>query len=804
MSVIGLSAALALGLWLGGNIELDAQSIQMASLGAVLGFVWARPRSAFRRLFVLALAVLVGLGILSERREQASASIPPADQRFVLEGRPCGSPPYGLGLVLCSVKTVNGAGLMLEEPGWPDRVWVAWGGGPLWESSVAERALEASWVRIRVRTAHPMEPRNPGEGNDGRVMWLRGIGVRVFAADPPLVIGLGEFGERTQWWRVLELKRDQIRFEISERLSRVSEGGALLAALAVGDRRGLSLATTQNLRRSGLVHLLAISGVHVLLVGSAFLAILRRLLSGPLSHWGMADPRLVLAVASALGVSLYAFGSGFGVPAQRAVLAWWAGVFAFSSGRVWRPLNVWSFAAFVVLAWEPATFFEVGAQLSFLATAALIGSPGSRPAASHFHWAGRFGRMLAASLRSTCLVLAVTSPLVAWQGWSVSAVGLVANLLAVPFTALVLLPSALMGALCVSWLPTSWVDQFLLPGLAGPADVLLFAINGIVDFLPVPGTVPRMSWVQWLWASAAGGLVVVQGRSIYRIAGVLALVFWLGSRLSPLQPPFPPRLVALDVGQGDAILLQGRQANILIDGARAVSGKFDLGQSVVLPALGALGVSQLDLVILSHADLDHRGGLRSVLQNIPTGALWIPSVARDDLELVELIELARDRSVPVHWVDANWDPQSVGDWSLKVLWPPAGVHRLGRNESSLVIRAEIDRDSVLLTGDIGLVAEHELLKNPAQIDVRVLKVAHHGSRYSSHPKFLAAVTPEISVISARCRSQSGLPAAEALVRLRKVSPSLMWTGRDGAVLVPLGRAREGAVGFAASRTDCGE
>ena len=803
MSVIGLSAALALGLWLGGNIELDAQSIQIASLCAVLGFVWVPPRSAVRRLFVLALAVLVGLGTLSQRREQASASIPPADQRFVLEGRPCGSPPYGAGLVLCSVKTVDGAGLTVEETRWPDRVWVAWGVSR-WESSVVGRALEASWVRVRVRTTHPMAPRNPGEGDDGRALWLRGIGARVFAADPPLVIGLGEFREHTQWWRVLESSRDRIRFAISERLTRVSEGGALLAALAVGDRSGLSPATTQNLRRLGLAHLLAISGLHVLLVGSACLAILRRLLSGPLSRWGLADPRPSLALASALGVGLYAFGSGFGVPAQRALLAWWAGLVAFSSGRIWRPLDVWSFAALTVLAWEPAVFFEVGAQLSFLATAALIGSTLSGRPASHVDWAGRFRRMLAATLRSTCLVLAVTSPLIAWQGWPVSAVGLAANLLVVPYAAFVLLPSALLSALCAIGLPVVWVDQLILPGLAGPADLLLSAINGVVDFLPVPGTVPRMMWLQWLWASAAGGLVILQGRSLYRIAGVLALVFWLGSRLSPLQPPLPPRLVALDVGQGDAILLQGRQANILIDGGRAVPGQFDLGQSVVLPALGALGVSALDLVILSHADLDHRGGLTSVLQNIPTGALWIPSVAKDDPDLAELRALARSRSVPVHWVDSSWGPQQLGEWSLNVLWPPSGARDLGRNESSLVIRAEVDRDTVLLTGDIGADSEHELLKDPRQIDVRVLKVAHHGSRHSSHAQFLAAVTPEISVVSARCRSQRGLPATEALVRLRHVSPSLMWTGRDGAVLVPLGWARQSPVGFAEARADCGD
>jgi len=240
------------------------------------------------------------------------------------------------------------------------------------------------------------------------------------------------------------------------------------------------------------------------------------------------------------------------------------------------------------------------------------------------------------------------------------------------------------------------------------------------------------------------------------------------------------------VGQGDATLVQGRDATLLVDAGVAVPGGPDLGRIAVVPALRALGVTHLDLLLVTHTDLDHRGGIPAVLEAFPVGALWVSRGARSEPGLAALRETARAHGVPIHEHGAGDPTLLLGDLAITPLWPPAATPAISSNDRSLVVRIEVAGQRLLLPGDIEATAEAGLLASAADLRADILKLAHHGSRSSSTQRFLAEVGAAVAVASAPCAGRFAMPHARVLERARAAQLSVWWTGRDGAVLVGLG------------------
>lgn len=232
------------------------------------------------------------------------------------------------------------------------------------------------------------------------------------------------------------------------------------------------------------------------------------------------------------------------------------------------------------------------------------------------------------------------------------------------------------------------------------------------------------------------------------------------------------------------MLVQGREASVLVDGGVAVEGRFDAGERVVVPALGALGVAALDLVVASHADLDHAGGLPAVLRALPVARLWLPPGGRDDPAFALLLEAAHDRGVAIEERAAQDPARRFGDLRIETLWPPRGVRSASRNDASLVLRIRAAGRVVLLPGDLERAGEDGLAG--AELRADLLKLGHHGSRTSSSPAFLRAVSPALAIVSAPRHGRFGMPHREVIARLAAESIPWRWTGRDGALLVGLG------------------
>ena len=202
------------------------------------------------------------------------------------------------------------------------------------------------------------------------------------------------------------------------------------------------------------------------------------------------------------------------------------------------------------------------------------------------------------------------------------------------------------------------------------------------------------------------------------------------------------------------------------------------------PALAALGVKRLDLVIASHADLDHRGGLRAVLERVPTARLWLPAGGGGDPAFAALLAEAEEREVEVNEKGRGDRTERFADLRVTPLWPPRSSG-LSRNEASLVVRVDVAGSRVLLTGDIEAATEAALLSAGADLRAEVLELPHHGSRTSAIPAFLRAVAPSVAIASAPCPGRFGMPHRAVLDRAAALGIPVWWTGRDGAVLVGL-------------------
>ncbi len=636
----------------------------------------------------------------------------------------------------------------------------------------------APWRRGLYGWSAPVESRRISQGkivlHGSARLWLvlngleppplgRGVRAHGYLSRPPPV-GNGptgaqpDFSLRVKSRRLVRLAgpRDRwlerLRRSGQDRSSR-SDGVALARALALGDGTDLSPRLVRGLRRAGLGHLLALSGLHVgILAGLALW--LGRLALGGRGRWQWLVPAL-----AAVGFVAVVGPRPAVLRASVMALFAWAALARGSRPLSWHTLLV-VLAAMVAL--EPERLRELGFLLTAAATAGILWQLG----------AGR-RRPWASALRVSAAAQLFTMP------WSLPSfhlfapAALVHNLWAVPWTALALV---LGGA----WILVTAVE----PALGGATEgVLVIAVEPFRWISRLPSG-PWWSWPVAVTRSGAtvlalGGALALRRRSVVIAAGVLAIflvVAWDRPERSD------PEMAMLDVGQGEAVLFRDGDSTVLVDGGGWLRG--DIGGRLLVPALARLGVRRLRAVVLTHPDLDHCGGLVSLAGYLPVREVWTPAGWPPTRCLTDLISLPRVVWRPV-W--AGWSGR-VGRWRLHALSPRPG-NRAAGNDRSLVLRAEVRGFRVLLTGDIEAPAEAALLArtDPTRLRADLLKVAHHGSRSSTGEALLAAVAPRLALISAGVRNRYGHPHPAVLERLRERGVRMLRTDRDGLIHLRIGR-----------------
>jgi competence protein ComEC len=571
-------------------------------------------------------------------------------------------------------------------------------------------------------------------------------------------------------------------------------------ALVLGEN-DLDPEDAQAFQKSGLSHMLAVSGTHLVFAVAALVHALTFLL---VRIEPLAARCVVARLASAVGVGLsliYADFAGGSSSAWRAAFMLSVGFSARALGR--KPLTVRTFglSTLVFALLDPLCAFDLSFMLSVAATAGLIwlGRPfaeaceriGSRPL-----------RFLAVSFGSTLSATIPCAPLLALLSSGITLAGLVANVLAAPLGETVALPLCLAHLLLA---PIPALERGAALVASGAllivkrvawlsADTRFLAVN-----LPDPGrfqlsliVIATIGWCR-LRGSAFASLTLRERRRV-SAAWCFACAFaFTGLELAERragQPRGVIRTSALDVGQGDSNLIDfPNGACLLIDAGGFVGSPVDPGKAVVLPVLRARRRTRLDIVALSHPHPDHFTGLVSALPELEIGEFWDSGQGEAEGAgplYAELIRALRARGVPIrHPEELCGAPRVLGGALLRVLSPcPSYTPHRGANDNSLVISVSYGARRFLLTGDAEHEEESELLAaQPALLRADYLKVGHHGSRTSTSFAFLASVAPSLATISCGVRNRFGHPHLPTLERLAAQEVRTLRLDRSGSVEV---------------------
>jgi len=562
--------------------------------------------------------------------------------------------------------------------------------------------------------------------------------------------------------RVRQAIRDRIEATVPD-----PAAAGMLAALAIGDQGAIDRAEWDVFRVTGVAHLMSISGLHVTLfawlasalVGWAWCR------AGPLPLW-LPAPLAARWGGLALATA-YAVLAGWGVPAQRTVSMLAVVVVLRSAGRRWPGPPVLLAAAVAVTLVDPWALLQPGFWLSFVAVALLMVSDPqpAEPAVEAGTGAALGGRAWTAlrqGLRTQAVATVGLAPLTLLFFQQVSLVGFVANLVAIPLVTLVVMPLSLLGVL----LSPLWSLDALL------AAALLRALAWLA----------ALPWAQWTvpaapaWAALlglAGGLVLVLPLPWrLRLLG-LPLLLPLLAPVVERPPPGRFEMLALDVGQGTAVLVRTHAHLLVYDTGPQYGVDADAGERVLLPLLRARGERRVDRLVLSHRDSDHVGGAASLLQRVPVRVLT--SSLADDHPL-------RAFPVPQERCRAGqrWQWDGV---DFEMLHPAADADLAARkaNALSCVLSVRGTQGSVLLAGDIERAQELALVgRLGPRLRADVLLVPHHGSRTSSSGSFIVAVSPRLALVQAGYRSRFGHPAPDVVARYATHGATLVRSDRCGA------------------------
>ena len=543
---------------------------------------------------------------------------------------------------------------------------------------------------------------------------------------------------------------------------------ALAGALLLGETAELTPETVSAFRDGGVAHVLAISGLHVGLLALGLAAALRPL-----------RVRVAVRDAILLGATLaFAGFTGGRAPVLRAALMIGLYLGARLLGRPTSPAQVLGLSALLLLALDPSNLFDVGFLLTYAAVfgIAAVAPLFARPLRE------RLPAWLADGLAATLGAELCVFPIQATVFHVVPFVALLSNLVVVPlssvflFAAALLLPLLLAGPVAASLAlaPLALLSEAML-GLLRLLDAL-----GAVRVVPTPLFAETLLLA--LLLAAAGSLRARRPRRA-ALAGALVVVFLVSARPSAAERAGEARLVALDVGQGDAFLVSTESGRVLVDGGGTFDAADDFGRKRLLPRLAALGAVSFDAIVLTHPHPDHSRGLLAALKLLPAGRLFLPRSAPRNPFLDEALGAAARAGVPAESLGAG-DRFTAAGVVFEVLHPgPETYPRSPENNGSLVLRLRLGSRSVLLTGDVEAAAESDLVARGVPLRADVLKVPHHGSRTSTTPAFLEKVAPRLALVGVGRRNRFGHPGPEVVARLASAGAKVFRTDRNGDVSV---------------------
>jgi competence protein ComEC len=576
----------------------------------------------------------------------------------------------------------------------------------------------------------------------------------------------------------IQRMRENIRTRIETVLLDKPYAGVIVA-LAVGEQRAVPNEQWQIFNRSGITHLISISGLHVTifstLIGGLLFFIFRRF-----PRLTTRCPAIKLAIIAGFCASaFYVALAGAGIPAQRTLIMLAIAACGLWTQRLNQPFRIWLWALLIVVLWDPWAILAPGFWLSFGAVGWLL-------------YAAQ-GRYLAIAPKQTLLKQARHSMLLGVHTQWVVTLGLIplllaifqqfslislpANLWAIPWITLLVIPLTLIGmlpGLSALWIPAHFLIEFLM-------NVLAFATQ-----LPIAVWQQHGAPLWTIFTAIIGVLWMLAPRGV---PGRALGVFWCLPALLivPVKPPLENGFEAtiLDVGQGLSVLVRTANHTLLYDTGPAYNETSDAGSRIVVPFLRYHAIYKLDAVIVSHADNDHAGGTRSIVAALPITDFYVPT--SDTVPELPTQMFCRNEYV-WRWDGVDFRFLSPDDELIE--------KSSSTNDRSCVLKIESPYGSLLLTGDIGTRIEKHLIKqNMDALKSNIMIAPHHGSKNSSSRQFIEAVAPEYAVFSVGYRNRYQFPRAEIVARYENRGADTLRTDQLGAVRFTVGEKGIQGEGF---------
>jgi competence protein ComEC len=641
-------------------------------------------------------------------------------------------------------------------------------------------------IRFTTRVTVPHRLGLPGEFDYPRYLAFQGVAAIGRVASQEETVLIRGAAEDSLMRRVdLAARRlgDFIRASIPD-----EQVSSVLTALLIGDQKRIPADLSAAYTRAGVNHILSISGFHVGII-SYFIVMAALLLATRSEQLALRmNLRRAVLLLSLPAMLLYLLLTGSAAATARSVIMLAAFVLALYAERETDPVNALLTAAFLLVAVNPPSLFDISFQLSFIALWGIcIFVPPfmERFVTTERRWLRMLLQFVAASVAAS---LATAVP-VLFTFNQASLNGVAANFLIVPLLGY----GAVLAGFCA--LPFVYLFPPLASLLLGLAAKLVQLSNGLIELfaaLPVISFhgITRLDMLLFL-AFMCCATFLYRGRAKRYLCILLPSMAVLAHLAAPSAADGRLHITMLSVGQAESLLLRLPDGTVaLVDGGGYLhdTGR-DFGQRTLAPALFKLGVRRIDHMILTHSHPDHIGGLPFAAGTFPVGSFWEAAPGGAGEQYDQLRAALERQRVPVRQLAAGDLLELSKGVSLQVLSPPAKGPRpsegeldeMGMNEDSLVFRLAYGSFSMLFTADAGFPAEARLLADDRVLPSTVLKVGHHGSRYSTSPAFLERVAPQAALISAGRGNRFGLPSADTLTLLGRRGIRVFRTDQEGTV-----------------------